>query len=345
MSSSPFKTKPTKEAYYVQLKNADKSPIFVDVSAQLGKKPTFNSPLATCMMRVREEVILFSTMNLWKAMKQTLLETPLVLRPGPLAQLERKAASANTDELDTSRILVEVEDQTYTLSIKRDENGVAQLETEGDDEPSIELPSRPVNVTFYLRSPRNNRLVVAGWKGFQNKPGTPETIVRLASTVLTHLTGLAPFSMISGITTVRVPAPPGRYQVITPKRAPEDRVKKVVPVMFWPTDNSEAIQGSVTFEVDLDHANPSTGRLLFNSTPSKELAEVFNSFKADFEQGVNNKYIEHLGSDELSELVYNLVLGELGSGDIGRLREAAEKITGFHVSPGHAPREMGVETV
>lgn len=333
--TSPGRAKPRKENYFVQIENADASPVFLNVSQQLGKPCGFTKPLATTMLRVRDDAILFSALKLSKNLRERLLAEPLQMKPGPLQRLERRVATA--EPLTTEQLLVQVDDgDLVPLLISRDENNVVSLEFAGDgEEPSFTLPKKPLALTLYMKSPRTARAIVVGWQGYQGKPESLESIVRAAAQALNHLSGLAEFALLAGIAQVKVPASPARFQIAAPTRKASDLVEYGVPVRLWTDDATPALvgAGTVAVSVDLDNANPSTSQLLFHSTPSADIAESFEPYKLTFDRALTAAHQEHFDDQELSELVFSIVLGELSDGDLGRLRDAGATITGFDLTP------------
>jgi hypothetical protein len=328
--------KPRKEAYFVQIENADKTPMFVNVSAQLGKPLGFKKPLATTMMRVRDDAVLFSTLKVHKRVLPQLVSGPLAMQPGPLRRLERRMDTIE-GELDETRLIVELDDKKHELSISRDENGVATVEMAGADAEEVvfELPKPALQLTLYLRSPRTKRLMIVGWQGYQNKPGSPETVSRAAALALNHLSGLTEFQVLSGIATVRVPPSPSRYQIVAPTRSASDKVEFVVPTRLWTVDAAPLLAGTVKVNVDLDNANPATSQLLFHTKPSKELegAEFDATYRPVLERALSAAFVSYLGDEELTDLVCDIALGDINEGALGRLRDAAATVTGFDLNP------------
>ena len=79
--------RPRKENYYIQIKNADSSAMFVDVSSQLGKPLEISKPLATALMRVRDDMVVFSVLKMYKKALEKLKSEPLNFKPGQLVQV------------------------------------------------------------------------------------------------------------------------------------------------------------------------------------------------------------------------------------------------------------------
>lgn len=333
MSQNTRNGKVRKEAYFVQLQSPDKSLTFVNVSAQLGRRLTVTKPLATAMLRVREDAILFSALKLYDRVRTKLTSTPLSMQPGPLARLERRIGTVEAPLTD-EQLLVELDDERFEFKMTRDENNVVSLDHVGEGEPkNFELPTSPLQLTMYLTSPRTKRLMVIGWVGYQNKPGLPETLERAAAFALNHLTGLDEFALLAGIASVTVPAAPGRYKIVSPTRKAADRVQVVVPVRMWDGDAAPNLlgAGNVTVNVDLDTIS---GReLLFHTSPEPGIAELFPAYRPVMVRALGEAYLSFFGDDELEGLRAAITLGELGEGDLGRLRDAAATITGYDMNP------------
>ena len=328
-------SRPRKEAFFVQVKNADDKPIFFDATEHLGKQMPYSKPLATCALRVNDGLVAFSLLKLTQRSRTNLIESRLEIPRGPLAKLERRVA-ALTEPLPADGLLVEMDGVTHAFTIARDENGVARLERAGEGEDlQFELPKAAVQMTLLLVSPRNGATVAVGFIGHLNKPGTPETLARAASYALNFLTTLPTFRMVSGIETVTLPAAPSRYVAPRPARKPSEEIVFPVPVRLWSDDAApqQIAQGYVHVKIDLDTANPVNGRLLFHFAPDQALAEQFDAYRGTMESGVSAAMSAHLGPDEVSDLVFDIALGELGEGGLGRLREAAATVTGLDLSP------------
>jgi hypothetical protein len=80
--------------------------------------------------------------------------------------------------------------------------------------------------------------------------------------------------------------------------------------------------GTVSVEVDLDQANHTTGRLLYQFAPDETLAPYFDSYRAILESTVSTLVRNHLGDDEVKAITVDIVLGEVSTGTLERLRES-----------------------
>lgn len=332
-SVSKEKSKTRKEAFFVQVESVDKTPYFVDVSKDMGKPMQFTKPLATVAMRVTDDAVLFSVLKTSAKMRAALAANPLSLPLGPLSRLDRKA-SAVKDKVTPGHIVVEYEDTVKTFTINVDPNGIASLDyPAGEDDLVFELPKRQLQLTIVMPGPKDRTLAVS-WTGFQNKPGSSETLLRASAYALNHLTALAEFSIITGFQKVNVPAPPGRTTVVRPKRSSSDQVMFNVPVRLW-TDAAaptNIARGSVAVTVSLDNANAVTGRAMLEMEPSPDIAEVFESYRPVLDNAIQNAMQDHLGPSEMTGIMCDIVLGDLGQGQIERLRESVSSITGYDLN-------------
>lgn len=326
-----------KEAFFVQVKGADEKPVFFDATEQLGKPMPYSHPLATCAMRVSPEVVSFSLLKVTNKARQRMAEGyTLEIPRGPLAKLDRRAAAVPED-LAPNGLLVELGEDTHQLVIHRDENGTVTLDmADAADDVTFELAKSATQLSLYFRSPRGNRIVSVGFIGHLNKPGSNDTVTRAAALVLQHLVGLPAFRLVAGIETVNVPAPPARWAAgIRPARKPSEEAVVHVPVRLWTAATELVGSGNVAVKVDLDTANPVTGRLLYHFTPDADMAEAFDGYRGIFERGVGEVMTRHLGDADVEELVYSIALGELDDKGLERLRDAASQLTvGMDVAPG-----------
>lgn len=332
-------TRATKEAYFVRVAGPDGSPQFFNATPHLGRPMPFDKPLATCAMQVKDDVVAFSLLHLTKRTAPTIAAAPVTIPRGPLAKLERHAA--NFAELGLGEIAVEMGDDKYRLSLTRDDNGVANLEqvaSEGNpdgNDVSFELPRSAVQLTLFMRSPAVGRLVAVSFIGHLGKPDGAETVARAAAKVLNSLSQLAEFRVLSGIETVNLPAAPSRWAARLISRKPEEQAVVEVPVwLFSEAPEMQPIAaGSVVVEVDVENANPTSGRLLCKYTPSEDVAEVFPHYRTTFDLRVAEKMRLALGDDDIASITYDIVLGTVESGTLERLRDALATIGGQDMTP------------
>lgn len=327
--------RPKKEAIFVQVKNPDEMAVFYDATNVLGQPMPYTNPMATCALRVSDSHVLFTLMRLTKRSRATIAERPLELPRGPLTKLARRAEAFEAFP-EPGKVLVEMDENSYTFTLGLDENGSANLELDGDaDDPVFELPARAVSLNIFLTSPRDQRLVATSFLGHIGKPGESEGLTRTVAMALNFLTGLAAFRIATGIEAVRVPASAARWKSQQRVRKAEDEVAVSLPVRLW--DSAPQPQmlaaGTLGARVDLDTANPVTGRLLFHFTPDATLEPHFDAYRVMADQAVTTLLTKLLGADEVSNLTFGIALGELDERDTTRLREAATQLPGLDLAP------------
>jgi hypothetical protein len=224
----------------------------------------------------------------------------------------------------------EVKVDVYNLKIRRDQNGVATLEDA--DDTTLELPRGAARVSVYLKSPTVGRVLAIGFIGHLGKPGNMETVARMAGLVLNSLSHLTEFRLLSGIETVALGASPAR-QAPTRVRQKDERAVFEVKGYFFTADAQPVAHGSVVAEIDLEHANPTSGRLLCNYTPDKELEASFEAYRGIFDAGVQQALRALLGESLIESITFDIVLGSVDAPAIEALRDAGAQIGGIDCSP------------
>lgn len=320
------------EKFFVQVAGPDSTVSFFNVTDKLGQDMPFEKPKATCAMRATEDSISFSLLHLTKRSAANVASSKLEMPRGPLAKLERK--SNGLGELTEGQLVVEHEGVTHQMSIVRDENGLGTVEmAEEVDDPTFELPKGAVQLYLYLSSPAVGRTMGVMFIGHLGKPGDTSTLTRAVSMVLFSLTQLVDFRILSGIETVNVPAPPSRWAARKPVRRAQDRAAVIIPTRLFSGEPALLGHGEVGVEVDLENANPSSGRLLFHYTPSAELEEHFAAFRPIFDSTVASLVATRLGADDVANITYEIVLGAVEFSTIERLKEALETIGALDCTP------------
>jgi hypothetical protein len=256
--------------------------------------------------------------------------------PAPLADLfgDPEVASAAKRPVRAEEVRVDV----YNLKIRRDQNGVATIEDAA--ETVIELPKGAVRVSVYLKSPAVGRVLAIGFIGHLGKPGNAETIARMAGFVLNSMSHLNEFRLLSQIETVALGASPARPTQTRVRQKDERAVFEVNGYLFS-ADSQPVAHGSVVVEADLEHANPTSGRLLFNYTPDKALEEVFEGYRAIFDAGVQQAMRGLLGEELIESITFDIVLGSVDSPAIESLRDAGAQIGGIDCTPSQFRQHQG----
>jgi hypothetical protein len=330
-------TKAVKESFHVRVAAPDGQFSFVNASAYIGKEMPYTKPLATCALRVEGDVVSFSLLHLTKKTAATIASQPIVMPRGPLARLQRRAQSL---EIAPGEIVVELNDAIYHLIYKVDDSGLATIDVapgggggeDKDEDVTFDLPLRAVQMSLYVRSVKVDRVLAIGFIGHLGKPATPETVTRAAAMVLNSVSGMVEFRVLSSIETVKLPTAPSKWAVRPPVRKAEDRVAFELAVSLWTPDKAPVASGTAIVEVDLENANPTTGRLLYHITPSAAIEPFFGEYRATVDAAITDVLRRELGK-ELEDITYEVVLGEVDSGTLDRLREATSGLIGLDVTP------------
>ena len=330
-------SRPVKEAYFVRVPTPDGQVGFFNASAFIGKEMPYEKPQATCGMRVEDDVVAFSLLHLTKKTAVTVASQPIAMPRGPLARLHRRAAAL---DIAPGEVVVELGDDVYRLALQIDENGLATLEIapgggggeDKNEDVTFDLPLRAVQMSLYLRSEKVGRTLAVGFIGHLGKPATPETVTRAAGMILNSISGMVEFRLLSSIETVKIPAAPSKWASRPPARKSEDRVAFEVHLNLFDAEYQPVGVGTAVIEVDLENANPTTGRLLYHIAPSENLVEVFPEYRGIIDGAVTDTLRRELG-DELLQITYEVVLGEVSSGTLDRLRGALVGLVGLDVTP------------
>jgi hypothetical protein len=249
-----------------------------------------------------------------------------------LADLFSDATTATTAAAPVARARVEADTKVdlYRLQLRRDENGVATIED--PDEVVLELPKAAVRLSVYFRSPSVPRVLAIGFIGHLGRPGNTESVARLAGLVLNSLSHLTEFRLLANIETVALGASPAK-PVVARVRSKDERAQFMVRGYFFDESSAPLGQGDVQVEVDLEHANPTSGRLLCAYTPEVHIAEVFESYRSVFDAGVGQALRAILGDDGIEQITFDIVLGGVDLGAIEQLREVGGAIGGIDCTP------------
>ena len=167
-----------------------------------------------------------------------------------------------------------------------------------------------------------------GFIGHPGRPGSQENLRRIASMALFSLTQLSHFRVITGMVSVVVPAAV-RTAVVAVRKA-EDKAQIEIPLWLFADGNPPAqrVNGTVLCEVDLDLANPSTGKLLYHFTPSAEIVDVFEEYRNVLDATVTEVLRTKLDDSEINSIAIEIVLGEVDSRTAGRVRDALQGLAG-----------------
>lgn len=98
--------KPKREAYFVCVADDSGRPEFFDATAHIGQAMPFTRPKATCALRITDDAILFSFLQLSQRSAKTIAASPVIMPRGPLAKLERLTRAYT--ELDVETVVAVV---------------------------------------------------------------------------------------------------------------------------------------------------------------------------------------------------------------------------------------------
>lgn len=326
--------RPTREAFFVRVLGPDDTLSFVNITEHLGKPLPFRKPKATLAMSVSEEAVFFSLLHVTTKSASKVADKPAAIPRGSFAKAQRKLSSL--EGLNAETCLVESEDGMHSFRIERDEAGLARLlfDNLDDDEPVIDISGRATQLQLFLWSEAANRPIAVSFIGHLGKPGGSDTLLRAASMALYSLSGLPEFRILTGIDVIDVPPPASRYAATVASRRSAGRAVYALPVwLFTDADLSGPIgSGSVEVEVDLENANPTTNRLLTKLTPSEDLSEIFEPYRATLDGAVMEFLRKELGDEDIATITYDIVLGSVTSGTVARLVDSLKGIGGIDLT-------------
>lgn len=314
----------------------DGTPSFIDVTSGVGKEPPYKSKVRTTVgSRVSDEVVSFSALQVTKASSKRILAEPLKIPRGTLAAIEARAVEvAKYDDFGEGVVVAFWGDKEYRFTITLDDAGIATLEPQFEDEP-FEIPARALRFDFYLYSGKAKRTLAVSFSGYlDRKPGEAETFTRAVSKALFNLHSLASFRILSGIQSVEMPPVPVGAP-IAPVRQEDEHVIFEIPANLW-DETGQELKGSGTFkvEIDLDHANASTGQLLYHVEAPEELEADYMVYKNILLDTIATIMREKLLPEaEQRDLTYEIVLGQVSAKDVERLKEIVSKFPGLDLTP------------
>lgn len=334
MARNAAPVKIVKESLFMRVV-VDDEPTFLDVTSHVGKDSPYKSKVRTTVgSRVSDKVVSFSILQVTKATSKRVLDSELRIPRTTLASSEEVAARLSDDEtFGSADVIVQMDDREYRFRYAIDDAGVMSLEPAFEDEP-FELPTRPLRFTLYFRSPKAERVLAISFSGFiDRKPGDSETVTRMALKAVANLSGLAHFRILSGVETVDLPSPPSGPPA-APARKADDHVRFDIALNLFDESGAEHMgSGTVEVEIDLDHANAATGRLLYHVAAPEELEAVLGVYKTTLMDAIATAMKELIPEAEQADLTYDIVLGQVTSGTIGRLKEATSVFPHLDLTP------------
>ena len=314
----------------------DDQATFLDVTSHVGRQSPYTSKVRTTVgSRVSDEVVSFSVLQVTKASSKRVLADPLKIPRGTLSAIEAKALElAKNEEFKANEIVASWEGAEYRFTYEVDDAGVISLEPQFDDDP-FEIPAKALRFDFYLRSPKAERVLAVSFSGYlARKHGEAETLTRSVVKALNNLSHLASFRILSGVEATDMPPVPAGAPV-APARKPDDRVVFNIGANLWDESGAEIQgEGDIQVEIDLDHANASTGQLLYHVSCADEALEVMLPvYKPILLDTIATIMRDLLPESEQRDLTYDIVLGQVGHGEIQRLKEATSKFPGLDLTP------------
>lgn len=324
--------RPRKEALFVLVPSAEGSVEYHDVTSSVGKKMPFKNAKSTCGMRVSESVVSFSLLQMTKKTAAGMADKEMMIPRGPLSRLERRAAEL-APSLGDDEVFLETDSATQKCKLTKETNGVGELESV-DEDIVFELPREAVKLSIYVKSSVLGRMIAVGFIGYPGKPGNTDKMRRIASMALFSLTQLNHFRVISGLLTVTVPAAV-RYAQVYVRKSDEKALIEVPVTLFTDGDEPDVVaSGNVMVEVNLDTANPSTGRLIYTLTPDKDIKDHFENYAGIMDATVTEVIEKSFTPEEINSIAVDIVLGELGDGGVKRLNDALVVLnSGLNLTP------------
>lgn len=328
----------TKEQLFLRVP-VDGNLVFVDVSSYTGKKSPYTSKVRTSVgARISKEVLAYCLMQVPKKFMQSLfVENDLRLPRRNFYALEERSLELSNDQempLGADDLILDMQGETRRFKFKL-EDGVFFLKPSSADEDDVfELPARPLTYSIYFRSPNIDRIVAIQYRGFlDRKPGEAENYTRLAAKALANLSGLANFQIVTGIVAVDMPHPP-TAPAIRPARLKSDVVRFNVPVVMYDNEGASVQgSGSIAVEIDLDHANSTTGQLIFNLDPSDDIKPIFPVYEKLVRDAITAEVNKLIPADEMQRFTYDIVLGDLDTNAIAAMRSYLTSFPGLDVTP------------
>lgn len=365
---------PRKDDFYVRVSLPDNTTQWFPASDFVGsdKPMPFSKPLATCAVRVFDDVVAFSHLLVRRKAASSLSDKPISMPSAALTRLAKRSGEFDLSRDDVLIVERAVSDNdgnltnvVYPFTLTRDENNIVTLElvdvaadeaekaandadavasgeaaqapdAEGEtvtDREVITLSRGAEKISVYLRSPKVDRVIAIAWIGhFGRPPGDPETITRCAAKILNALRDLPVFSALSDIEQVRVPALAGSTQA-----APTLDITSAsteLPVHLYDTVEQPLGAGTVTVTFDLSALVSSELRLAYQVTPSEQVAEAFSDeHRTQLEWAIRSELLRHARSD-IESVVFDVTLGEVEDSSVERLITAfTTHVPGVHLAP------------
>lgn len=242
---------------------------------------------------------------------------------------ETGKASEPTEEAPKRRAAHQYEIQEWRGALSRSASGLASFDVPTDFE--LDLPLHPVNVSVYMKSPTTGRMLAVAFIGHLGKPGSAESVERMAAKVINSMVSLPEFQLLSSIEAVNVPTG-GGFEASTSVDNTIGRASFVVKTYCFNDELAATGSGDVQVTVDLQNANPSTGKLFYSFQPQRGM-DGFADCETMLEAAVTATMLEQIGVDGLSQITYDIILGGINAETVALLADTGASIGAVDVTP------------
>ena len=204
-------------------------------------------------------------------------------------------------------------------------------EVELVDDTDIDLPFHPLTVSVYLRSPSTGRTVAVAFIGHVGKPGSSESMERIAGKVLNSMLTLPEFQILTAMDAIDVPSS-GSDAALTSLEATVGTAAFTTQVHCFDDDLNPLGHGPVQIKVDLQNANPSSGKLFFEFVAADSIPGLAEC-ESMLEAAVSATLLEHIGGDGITQITYDILLGGVQAETVHRLNDAGSKLPAVDLTP------------
>lgn len=253
----------------------------------------------------------------------------LFAEQAPAATEEPSEAPEAEAEAPKRRPAHQYEIQEWRGSLSRSASGLASFDVPTDFE--LDLPLHPVNVSVYMKSPTTGRMLAVAFIGHLGKPGSHESVERMAAKVINSMVSLPEFQLLASIEAVNVPTGAG-FEASSSVDNSIGRASFVVKTYCFNDDLAATGSGDVQVTVDLQNANPSTGKLFYSFQPARGL-DGFEACESMLEAAVTATMLEQIGVDGLSQITYDIILGGINAETVALLADSGASIGAVDITP------------
>ena len=248
-----------------------------------------------------------------------------------LAEALPEADSATSDEEvpEKKRRTYQYEITSWTGTLTRTSSHLADLEIH--DDTTIELPAHPLTVSLYFKSPSTGRMLAVAFIGHVGRPGSSESIERIASKVMSSILGLPEFQLLADMQGVDVPAGPGQESISSLDHT-IGSATFTLPTFCFSDDLELQGHGDVNVTIDLQNANPTSGKLFYSFQPVKPI-DGFAACEPMLEAAVSAALLDDLGADGISSITYDIILGGISNDTVHMLVTAGLSLGAVDLTP------------